>query len=124
VHNVAFGQFFSPSSSVVSLYHSTGAPCIFYYLRCIISAANSVLRYDKKITRICSVIVCRKINAVFPVIIRHSQIHSVAEMRNFCVLKPVIYLVNIVFNVWIVNRKCGSRNLNYYLLLDYTFSLT
>lgn len=60
-----------------------------------------------------SVIVCRQINALFLGIIRNS----------FRVLKPVVYLVNIVFNVRIVNRKCGSRNVNYYLFLDYTVLL-
>lgn len=118
---MALGQFFSPSSSVVPLYHSTGASCLFCYLRCIFSAANSVSRYDTKITRICPFIVCRKINAVFLGIIRNTQIRPVAEMRSFCVLKPAVYLANVVFNV--VNRKCGSIKLNYCLLLDYTVLL-
>jgi len=44
-------------------------------------------------------------------------------MRSFRVLKPVVYLVNIVFNVRIVNRKCGSRIVNYYMFLACTVLL-
>jgi hypothetical protein len=118
VHKVALGHFF-----LSEYYHSTCASCVFCYLRCIFSAANSDCIYDTKITRICRFIVCRKINYVFLGIIRNTQVHPVAEMRSFCVLKPVVYVVNIMFNGRTVNRKCDSRQLNYCLLLDYTVLL-